>query len=254
MVKTPERAAREANDEASRTATCSEVSLRSAEAIIAYRPIDVAPKVSALLVIGVEDDPVTPTDHAHRAVRGGAAAEEADHAARHHALRRLRAVRRRGDPRDGRVVHAPPDRTARSTCGRRRARTRSTAPSASRSRHRPDNRRRHRSAVRPRTSCKFCAVGDVTAFHKEPESGYEFVGPVLTEMDIVVAQNERHYSSRTRHLPDRRLHRADRSRARQGTACSATTTCSRFASNHGMDLGPDVMLETIKVLRDLGFT
>jgi len=26
-----------------------------------------------------------------------------------------------------------------------------------------------------------------------------------------------------------------------------------YASNHGMDLGPDVMLETIQVLRDLGF-
>ena len=33
---------------------------------------------------------------------------------------------------------------------------------------------------------KFCAVGDITAFHKQPESGYEFVGPVLAEMDVVV--------------------------------------------------------------------
>jgi len=26
---------------------------------------------------------------------------------------------------------------------------------------------------------RIAAVGDVTAFHREPESGYEFAGPVL---------------------------------------------------------------------------
>jgi dipeptidyl aminopeptidase/acylaminoacyl peptidase len=42
----------------------SEVLLRSAEAILEYRPIDVVHKVPALLVIGVEGDATTPTDHA----------------------------------------------------------------------------------------------------------------------------------------------------------------------------------------------
>jgi len=42
----------------------SEVLLRSAEAICQYRPIDVVHKVPALLVIGVEGDATTPTDHA----------------------------------------------------------------------------------------------------------------------------------------------------------------------------------------------
>jgi hypothetical protein len=42
----------------------SEVLLRSAEAIMEYRPIDVVHKVPALLVIGVEGDATTPTDHA----------------------------------------------------------------------------------------------------------------------------------------------------------------------------------------------
>ncbi len=42
----------------------SKVLLRSAEAILEYRPIDVVHKVPALLVIGVEGDATTPTDHA----------------------------------------------------------------------------------------------------------------------------------------------------------------------------------------------
>lgn len=63
MVTTPERAARESRQDVE-DRHVHDVSLRSAEAIIAYRPIDVASSVSHLLVIGVEDDPVTPTDHA----------------------------------------------------------------------------------------------------------------------------------------------------------------------------------------------
>ncbi len=41
-----------------------EVLLRSAEAILQYKPIDVVHKVPALLVIAVEGDATTPTDHA----------------------------------------------------------------------------------------------------------------------------------------------------------------------------------------------
>jgi poly-gamma-glutamate synthesis protein (capsule biosynthesis protein) len=99
---------------------------------------------------------------------------------------------------------------------------------------------------------KFCAVGDVTAFHKEPESGYEFVGPVLKEMDVVVAQNERHYSRRRDIFPVggfTELTDPEHARALLLGNYDVLT----FASNHGMDLGPDVMLETIGVLRDLGF-
>jgi len=63
MVITPDRAAREARNDVE-DKHVHEVSLRSAEAILAYRPIDVAGRVANLLVIGVEHDPVTPTDHA----------------------------------------------------------------------------------------------------------------------------------------------------------------------------------------------
>lgn len=63
MITTPVRAEREAKEDV-QAGHVHDVSLRSAEAIIAYRPIDVAPRCAPLLVIGVADDPVTPTDHA----------------------------------------------------------------------------------------------------------------------------------------------------------------------------------------------
>lgn len=67
MVKTPERVAREESAVQAGGSVedthVQKVSLRSAEAIIAYRPIDFAHSARALLIIGVEDDPVTPTDH-----------------------------------------------------------------------------------------------------------------------------------------------------------------------------------------------
>jgi len=62
MVKTPERVAREASTTVE-DGHVQKVSLHSAEAIMNYRPIDVAGAASALMVIGVENDPVTPTDH-----------------------------------------------------------------------------------------------------------------------------------------------------------------------------------------------
>lgn len=63
MVKTQERIDREAGSNVE-DGHVKAVALSSAEAIMAYRPIDVAEAATALMVIGVEDDPVTPTDHA----------------------------------------------------------------------------------------------------------------------------------------------------------------------------------------------
>lgn len=63
MIVTPER--REAavkKDVDDRVPTS--VPLAAAEEIIAYRPIDMAPRARNLMVIGVADDAVTPTDHA----------------------------------------------------------------------------------------------------------------------------------------------------------------------------------------------
>jgi hypothetical protein len=65
MVPTPLRAAREAA-QPKQDVYAQLVSLRSAEAIMAYRPIDHAAAARAVFIIGVADDPVTPTEHCYR--------------------------------------------------------------------------------------------------------------------------------------------------------------------------------------------
>lgn len=63
MVPTPERREAAVKADVDDRIPAS-VPLAAAEEIMAYRPIDHAPKVKNLLVIGVENDAVTPTDHA----------------------------------------------------------------------------------------------------------------------------------------------------------------------------------------------
>jgi alpha-beta hydrolase superfamily lysophospholipase len=60
MVVTPGRNERTDTDDGH----VHDISIRSADAILAYRPIDVVRSVAGLLVVAVEDDAVTPTDHA----------------------------------------------------------------------------------------------------------------------------------------------------------------------------------------------
>ncbi|HEX9494880.1 MAG TPA: CocE/NonD family hydrolase [Candidatus Limnocylindria bacterium] len=63
MVETPERRASAVKaDVDSRIPTA--IPLSAADGILAYRPLDVAGRVRGLMVIGVADDAVTPTDHA----------------------------------------------------------------------------------------------------------------------------------------------------------------------------------------------
>ena len=65
MLQTPERRATKVKkDVDSRVPT--RVQLRSVEGILAYKPIEAVGRIAdaPLLIIGVEDDPVTPTDHA----------------------------------------------------------------------------------------------------------------------------------------------------------------------------------------------
>ncbi len=98
---------------------------------------------------------------------------------------------------------------------------------------------------------RLCAVGDVTAFHKEPESGYQFVGPVLAEMDIVIGQNERHYGNHRDIFPVggfTELCAPENAAALKLGHYDVLT----FASNHLLDLGPDVLLETIGVIEAQG--
>ena len=65
MVPTPERRATNVKSDVD-SRTPDAVQLRSAEAILAYKPIDVVDRIAprALMIIGVENDAVTPTDHA----------------------------------------------------------------------------------------------------------------------------------------------------------------------------------------------
>jgi hypothetical protein len=65
MVETPERKASSVkSDVDARIPTA--VPLACAHGILEYRPLDAAPAVHGLMVIAVEDDAVTPTDHARR--------------------------------------------------------------------------------------------------------------------------------------------------------------------------------------------
>ncbi len=65
MVATPERKATNVKaDVDARIPTA--VPLAAAQGILEYRPIDAAPRARNLMVIGVADDAVTPTDHAVR--------------------------------------------------------------------------------------------------------------------------------------------------------------------------------------------
>lgn len=65
MLQTPERRTTKVKkDVDSRVPTL--VQLRSVDGILAYKPIEVVGRIedAPLLIVGVEDDPVTPTDHA----------------------------------------------------------------------------------------------------------------------------------------------------------------------------------------------
>jgi len=105
--------------------------------------------------------------------------------------------------------------------------------------------------VRSGRPIRLCAVGDVTAFHREPESGYELVGPALAEMDIVIGQNERHYTHRDDIFPIGGF--TERTVPEHAAALKlGHYDVLTFASNHLLDLGPDVLLETIGVIRGLG--
>jgi poly-gamma-glutamate synthesis protein (capsule biosynthesis protein) len=98
---------------------------------------------------------------------------------------------------------------------------------------------------------RLAAVGDVCAFHRDPQSGWEHAGPVLAGYDTVFAQNERLYSNTT-DLPDvgfTELTRPEHVAALRGGHLDVVS----FASNHCYDLGPDVFLETVAALREQGF-
>jgi poly-gamma-glutamate synthesis protein (capsule biosynthesis protein) len=96
------------------------------------------------------------------------------------------------------------------------------------------------------------AVGDIAAFHNDPESTFEHVAKVLKDADISFAQNERHYSN-ARVTPVGGFSEQVPPKHAESLKTGGFDVLS-FASNHCMDLGEDVMMETVGVLRNLGFT
>ena len=98
---------------------------------------------------------------------------------------------------------------------------------------------------------RLAAVGDVAAFHREPESAWEHAGPVLGQYDVVFAQNERLYSNTT-NLPDVGFTELTRPEHAAALRLGHLDVVS-FASNHCYDLGPEVFLETLEALRKQGF-
>jgi poly-gamma-glutamate synthesis protein (capsule biosynthesis protein) len=96
------------------------------------------------------------------------------------------------------------------------------------------------------------AVGDVAAFNKNPESAFEYVGDTLQEADISFAQNERHYNRNHDLIPLRNFTELTYPENAEALKAGGFDVIS-FASNHTMDLGTDVMIETINILKKLGF-
>jgi poly-gamma-glutamate synthesis protein (capsule biosynthesis protein) len=98
---------------------------------------------------------------------------------------------------------------------------------------------------------RLAAVGDVGAFHREPESAWVHAGPVLEQYDVVFAQNERLYSHTT-DLPAVGFTELTRPEHVAALRAGHLDVIS-FASNHCYDLGPEVFLETVEAMRSQGF-
>ncbi|MER6176125.1 CapA family protein [Streptosporangium sp. NPDC001681] len=103
-----------------------------------------------------------------------------------------------------------------------------------------------------KSTVRLAAVGDTAAFRREPESGYAFAGPVLAGYDVVFAQNERLYSTTEDTIPAVGWTEITRPENVAALKLGNYDVIS-CASNHAMDLGPDVLLETIGALRGEGF-
>lgn len=96
------------------------------------------------------------------------------------------------------------------------------------------------------------AVGDIVAYHREPERAFEFTIDELLKGDVRFAQNERHYSDKEIKFGADMYELAPVSHveALKGPKFDVLS----FASNHSMDFGPETMLKSIEHLRGAGFT
>src|SRR5690606_405033 len=100
-----------------------------------------------------------------------------------------------------------------------------------------------------------CAVGDVAAFFRNPESMFEHTAQVLNAADITFGQNERHYTDTysEKNLVPGVPFTEICARSHAGALRLGGFDVMSFASNHCMDLGADAMMETIAALKENGF-
>ena len=103
-------------------------------------------------------------------------------------------------------------------------------------------------------SITLCAVGDVAAFYKQPETMFEHTAAILNAADISFSQNERHYTDRytgkdlVPGVPVTEIAPLDHAKALKDAGFDVMS----FASNHCMDLGADAMMGTIAALQSNG--
>lgn len=105
------------------------------------------------------------------------------------------------------------------------------------------------------------AVGDTAIFRRDAETMFEYVRPILQEADIKFAQNERHLTYRTdvsgvsdvtKESPNVGFTELADARDAHVLKQGGFDVLS-FASNHSMDLGARIMMETVDVLKSHGF-
>lgn len=96
------------------------------------------------------------------------------------------------------------------------------------------------------------AVGDIVGFHQRPERAFAFTAQHLQKADILFAQNERHYGATPAHDTGDMVEKVPAAHV-QALKQGGFDVVS-FASNHAMDFGAEVMMETVQHLREVGFS
>ena len=96
MVPTPRTARNQRQGATSIPGPRHRCNCARAEAIMQYRPIDLVASIAprGLMIIGVENDAVTPTDHAVSLYEAAGPTQAPDHPAPHDSLRRVQEIRR----------------------------------------------------------------------------------------------------------------------------------------------------------------
>lgn len=97
-----------------------------------------------------------------------------------------------------------------------------------------------------------CAVGDIVAYHREPERAFVHTADYLARGDVRFAQNERHYSDEVA-APTATVMTERASAAHVPALKAGGFDVISFASNHAMDFGPAYLAETVRHLTDQGF-